>query len=101
MTWVVFSKAMKSLLVALCLVTVALVASLVRYDITPAAVPLAGGRDVALCVRLDRWTGAVHVGRQMTVGQDDGQQIVGWIWEPMGADLETLGKIYRESLSAR
>lgn len=80
---------------------VALAAWLLRYDITSAAMPLPGGRDVALCLRLDRWTGAVHVGRQMTVGQNDGPQIVGWIWEPMGADLETLGKTYRESLSAK
>lgn len=89
-------------LLSACFLVVSLLAAyLLRYDITPAAVPLPGGRDVAVCVRLDRWTGAVELGRQMTVGPDGGSQMVGWIWEPIGTDLESLAKSYRDSLTAR
>ena len=82
-------------------VVAVIAAHLLRYDITPAAVPLAGGRDVAVCVRLDRWTGKVMLGRQMCVGSENGPQMVGWIWEPIGTDLETLAKSYRDNLTAR
>jgi hypothetical protein len=89
------------LLSASLLLVFLLTSYLLRYDITPAAVPLPGNRDVAVCVRLDRWTGAVDLGRQMTVGPETGPQMAAWVWEPVGMDLQKLSDTYRSTVEAK
>lgn len=72
-------------------------ARLCRYEILPLSHPGEDGRRL-LCLRHDRLTGAVEIGREYTMGPPDGRRLMGLIWEPLEGDLTSLINAYNNAL---